>query len=297
MVAMLRQKAVRMQKILVATDFSERSDRALRRATLLGKQTGAKLWLVHAIDDDQPRRIIESEHAAAVRLLSEQAATLRDVDGVECTYQVILGEPADGISRATQDISPDLLVVGPHRRQLLRDIFVGTTAERTIRTATLPVLMVNASPAGPYRNVLFATELSEPSGKALAALLSLGLPIAGRLSILHVFDAPALRLAFGGSMGSDGQQDYVREAEMEATSALARFLRDFDLGNAARLTRHDETSPANAILDQAREMSADLIAVGTRGRSALTRALIGSVAEAVLRASPVDVIAIPPHRD
>jgi nucleotide-binding universal stress UspA family protein len=286
-----------MQKILVATDFSERSDRALRRATLLGKQTGAKLWLVHAIDDDQPRRIIESEHAAAVKLLSEQSATLRDVDGVDCSYQVILGEPSNGIAQATQDISPDLLVVGPHRRQVLRDIFVGTTAERTIRAATLPVLMANASAAGPYRNVLFATELSEPSGKALAALLSLGLPIAGRLSILHVFDAPALRLAFGGSMGSEGQQEYLREAETEAASALARFLRDFDVGSAAKLTRHDETSPANAILDQAREMSADLIAVGTRGRSALSRALIGSVAEAVLRASPVDVIAIPPNRD
>lgn len=286
-----------MQKILVATDFSERSDRALRRATLLAKQTGAKLWLVHVVDDDQPRRIVDAEHAAAVRLVSEQAATLRDVDGVECTFQVIFGAPFDGISRATQEISPDLIVVGPHRRQVLRDIFVGTTAERTIRVATRPVLMVNASPAGPYRNVLFATELSEPSGQALAALLSLRLPIAGRLSILHVFDAPALRLAFGHSMGAQGKQDYLREAETEAASALARFLRDFDVGNAARLLRHEETSPANAILDQARTMSADLIAIGTRGKSALTRALIGSVADAVLRASPVDVIAIPPHRD
>lgn len=286
-----------MQKILVATDFSERSDRALRRATLLAKQTGAKLWLVHVVDDDQPRRIVEAEHAAAVRLVSEQAATLRDVDGVECTFQVILGAPFDGISRATQEISPDLIVVGPHRRQVLRDIFVGTTAERTIRVATRPVLMVNASPAGPYRNVLFATELSEPSGQALAALLSLRLPIAGRLSILHVFDAPALRLAFGHSMGAEGKQDYLREAETEAASALARFLREFDVGNAARLLRHEETSPANAILDQAHAMSADLIAIGTRGKSALTRALIGSVADAVLRASPVDVIAIPPHRD
>ncbi len=137
-----------MQKILVATDFPERSDRAQRRATLLARQSGASIALVHVIDDDQPRRVIDTERDEAENLLNQMAATLRDVDGVECDTQVILATPFVGIIKAVADVAPDLLVIGPHRRQVLRDVFTGTTAERTIRPINCPVLMVNATPVG-----------------------------------------------------------------------------------------------------------------------------------------------------
>ena len=72
-----------MKKIMVATDFSERSDRALRRATLLARQFDAAILLVHVVDDDQPRRIVDAEGDEASTLLRQMAATLRDVDGRE----------------------------------------------------------------------------------------------------------------------------------------------------------------------------------------------------------------------
>ena len=60
-----------MQRILVATDFSTRSDRALRRGTLLAKQFGCDVTLVHVIDDDQPLRTVEAERREATALLDE----------------------------------------------------------------------------------------------------------------------------------------------------------------------------------------------------------------------------------
>ena len=156
-----------MKKIMVATDFSERSDRALRRATLLARQFEATMQLVHVVDDDQPRRIVDAERDEATTLLRQIAATLRDVDGVTCETRVILASPFVGIAQAVADATPDLLVIGPHRRQVLRDVFIGTTAERTIRSVDCPVLMVNATPAGHYRHVLQTTDLSDGSRDAL----------------------------------------------------------------------------------------------------------------------------------
>lgn len=99
-----------MKTILVATDFSARSDRALRRATLLARQSGATLSLIHVVDDDQARRIIDSERSAATELLSEQAATLTKIDGVPCDARVIVADPFAGIIRAAEESAPDLLV-------------------------------------------------------------------------------------------------------------------------------------------------------------------------------------------
>ena len=60
-----------MDRILVATDFSTRSDRALRRATLIAKQVDAALTLIHVVDIDQPERLIASDRSAASALLDE----------------------------------------------------------------------------------------------------------------------------------------------------------------------------------------------------------------------------------
>ncbi len=165
-----------MKKIMLATDFSERSDRALRRATLLARQFEAALLIVHVVDDDQPRRIVESERDVASTLLRELRDTVQDIDGIPpCETRVELADPFVGIARAVEEVAPDLLVIGPHRRQALRDVFDGTTAERTIRSVTCPVLMVNAPPVGPYGHVMLTTDFSEGSKRAAKTCIGLGI--------------------------------------------------------------------------------------------------------------------------
>ncbi|NAZ18159.1 universal stress protein, partial [Glutamicibacter soli] len=95
-----------MKNLMVATDFSERSDRALRRATLLARQFQATMLLVHVVDDDQPRRIVDAERDEATKLLRQMAATLRDVYGVTCETRVILASPFVGIAQAVADATP-----------------------------------------------------------------------------------------------------------------------------------------------------------------------------------------------
>jgi len=285
-----------MKKIMVATDFSERSDRALRRATLLARQFDAAILLVHVVDDDQPRRIVDAEGDEASTLLRQMAATLRDVDGVTCETRVILASPFVGIAQAVADAAPDLLVIGPHRRQVLRDVFVGTTAERTIRSVDCPVLMVNATPAGHYRHVLQTTDLSDGSRDALLRFQALGLGDHARTSLLYVFDAPALRLVMGHAMPKEDQEHYIADEQKDAARDLSRFVASADIGDVRQVARYEASAAPHEILNAADGEKADLIVMSTHGRSGLARMLIGSVTEQVLRTAQIDVLAIRPQR-
>src|SRR6056297_3342504 len=233
-----------MKKILVATDFSERSDRALRRATLLARRFGASLSIVHVVDDDQPRRIVDSEFDAASALLRDLRGTVETVDGIPCDTRVVLADPFAGIAQTAGEIAPDLLVIGPHRRQVLRDVFVGTTAERTVRSVDCPVLMVNATPVGDYRHVLQTTDLSDGSRAALQRFVALEIGRHARNSLLYVFDAPALRLAFGDSMPKDDQDHYLAEERKSAWASLSVFRSSAALGSVELVVRRETGTAA-----------------------------------------------------
>lgn len=286
-----------MKKILVATDFSERSDRALRRATLLARQFDATLSIVHVVDDDQPRRVVDAEHDQATALLRQMAATLRDVDGVKCETRVILASPFAGIVTAVAELGPDLLVIGPHRRQILGDVFTGTTAERIIRSATCPVLMSNATPAGSYRHVLQTTDLSDGSREALRRFPGLRIGEGAKNSLLYVFDAPSLSLAFSHSISKDDRKHHLASEEREAASDLSAFVSELGHGGFRQIVRFQADAAPYEILNSAEAEQADLIVLSTYGRTGIAKLLIGSVTEQVLKISTVDVLAIPPARN
>jgi nucleotide-binding universal stress UspA family protein len=283
-----------MQQIMLATDFSERSDRALRRAVILARAHGASLDLVHVVDDDRPRRIVDHDAADARQMLADLARTLKEMDGVTCSTQVLLDDPFAGIVKAAARASPDLLVIGPHRRQILRDAFVGTTAERTIRSVSCPVLMVNGPPVGPWRHMLLTTDLSENAGNALRRFKALGLGDGALSSVLSVFDAPLLRLAMSHTMGKEDKEFHINDLRHDAKKHLSAFMAQIGMGQAEKIVRHEETTVANEILKSAEALKADLIVVSTQGKGAVARWVMGSVAQQVLKEATIDVLAIPP---
>ena len=118
---------------------------------------------------------------------------------------VVEGDPFDGILRAAASTGADLVVMGAHRKQLLRDILVGTTIERVIRTGPFPVLMVNKEVGQPYRTALAPVDLSEPSVNAIRTGKTLG------LARWHAACArPCLRAAGKGQMFHAGlSQDTI----------------------------------------------------------------------------------------
>lgn len=283
-----------MKTILVGTDFSKRSSQAVRRAVLLAKMAKAEINFLHVVDDDQPGMIIDAERDIAYAYLEQEAAKIRRSDGVTCTNLVILGEPFAGLIDTARGLAADLLVIGPHRRQLLRDIFVGTTAERTIRATETPVLMVNRSSPDSYRHVLVATDFSENAREALRTVLGMG--ICSKLSLLHVYDD--IGASFIAQSGlTDVEVVARRQALQQQELKKLREFHDLVSGLDMQFLVRPMTRPvSDTILGVADAASADLIVLGTRGRTGIARVLLGSVAQEVLSVASLDVLAVPLKR-
>ncbi|MFN6952499.1 MAG: universal stress protein [Albidovulum sp.] len=283
-----------MKRILVATDFSTRSDRAIRRASLLARKAGASISLLHVVDGDRPDYLVSLDREAAEKALAELSRTIRDIDGLACDYRVTLDDPFEGIVAAAGTMQADLLVIGPHRRQILRDAFVGTTAERVIRHSPVPVLMANGMPAGPYRHILAASDLSAPSADAVGVMARLDLAAGAEVSLFHAIDIPEVALMIRAPTPLQEIKHHIGSREAAAADELRTFAGTLPLVPQHCIARAAEGTTATAVLQAAATAEADLIVIGTRGQSGFSRFLLGSVAEAVLRSATIDVLVVPP---
>lgn len=283
-------------RILAATDFSTRSHRALRRAGVVAQARGAELAIVHVVDDDQPKDLVEIERREAERILMEQISSIAELRGAECRPMVVAGDAFDGILRTAGSFEADFIVLGSHRKQLLRDIFVGTTIERVIRTSPYPVLMVNAEVEQGYRNVLAAVDMSEPSARAIRVAKDLGLFDGKRLTLVHAFLATGAGLMARADISKEDIDRYIADERLRAGDELAAFVRREESRLEGWALRIREGTPMEVISATVKEIAPDVLLIGTQGRSGLSRVLLGSVAEEVLKSVDVDILAVPPAR-
>jgi universal stress protein E len=282
-------------QILAATDFSTRSHRALRKAGLLAQARGAELTLLHVVDDDQPKGLVDIESREAERILAEQIGAIAELRGAKCRPMVITGDPFDGILISARMIGADLIVMGAHRKQLLRDIFVGTTIERVIRTGPYPVLMVNSEAAAPYRSAIAAIDASEPSANAIRAGKSIGLVADESITFLHAFLPLGKHRMSTAGVNQASIDEYVASERRIARDELIAFLAANQI-NDPNLLRVEEGEPFEVISRAVEEMRPDLLIIGTHGRTGLLKVLLGSVAEEALRRLDIDILAVPPDR-
>ena len=285
-----------MQSILVATDFSERSNCAVRRASLLAKAAKCRLVLLHVVDDDRPSRLQEIEQQAALLLLQETAARILEDEGIQAEPLVREGAPFATVTDTASEVGADLIAVGTPRRQLLQDVFIGTTAERIMRQSAVPVLMVSKEPAAAYHHMLAAVDLSEASARAARTAVKLGLDRHMAVSLLYLFDAEATGLMIRSATPMAEIRKYQDQEAAKAGDALESFLKKTGLASVNPVVRQIDAPVAQLICATAEELKADLIVVGTQGKSGVPRLLLGSVAEGVLRTAKQDVLAVPAVR-
>jgi nucleotide-binding universal stress UspA family protein len=288
--------SLRMQRILAPTDFSTRSQLALRRAGRLARQSAAELTLVHVVDDDMDQRFVELERREAERFLREQAEAVAELRDLRCRTVVTTGEAFHGILDTAKGAAADLIVMGAHRKQLLRDVFIGTTIERVIRTGTCPVLMVNTAPERPYERVLVAVDLSDPSAHAIKAAQALGLLGDSHVTLVHAFAAPAKGSLHIAGAPDDQIAKYVAGERNQASEDLFAFLAKHQIHPKEWSYRIEEGGAFEVISRVAGETAPDLLVIGTRGRTGIAKMLLGSVAEEVLRSIDVDILAVPPRQ-
>ncbi|WP_447978863.1 universal stress protein [Candidatus Nitrospira bockiana] len=292
---------LRLQRILLATDFSACARRALDQAVFFARAYGASLTLLHVLEllpeSGLTREGDEYLERRRVNGRDRLEETVRTVMAPEIAIDRRLEEgiPSERITAAADDIQADLVVVGTHGRTGLDHILLGSTAERVVKRASCPVLTIRCpggrgrdreSPASLSR-LLVPVDFSTCSLAALEYGAQLAMHFRAMLILVHALEPRYYDLDLG--LGSSADEPKARLQWEARLAELAGRLRGHALSVQTAIRGG---IPGESIMAAAKEQEADLIVMGTHGRRGLPSWISGSVAEAVLRQAPCPVLTV-----
>ncbi len=287
-----------IQRIVAGIAGLDAGDPVLIGAIELAERTDAELHLVHAFElpslawDAYARMgFVDAPtlEAYAEMLRARLKVAVAGLSpSVRAHCHAIAAPPAVALRQVADELQADLMIVGATRHSVVTRALLGTTAQRVVRQAKAPVIVLREPIGGTIRSVLLTTEL----GPFCAGVHEMGLDI---IETLAGDDAKLeLRslLVVGPVMHLPPPLP-VEQIEEFAHEQLGKFLRDRrDRGSQVEgVVRVGE--PAAQIASEAKEAKPDLIVVGTHSRKGLDRWLTGSVAEAAIRESTANVLVIP----
>ncbi len=270
-----------MKLFLVASDLSERSDRAVQRGLRLAKTHGAACHVLHVVDEDLPADIAAQIRAAAAERLADQVLSLDG--GAAATTEAVIGDPILAIVDAAHARGADLVVFGTHRPRAFLDILRETTVERMVRLVAPPALVVRNPAKRDYARVLVPVSFSHACAKALSTARTL-LPEA-EISAFHAVHLPFAGLTHerpGGPM----DRELTAEAEEVRTDWCATQGLPDALCDVAPIT-----GSLGQVMDhRIQAFKPDLIALGAHTRGRLAAHTLGSFAAELLRNPPTDLL-------
>jgi nucleotide-binding universal stress UspA family protein len=284
-----------LECVLLPTDFSDGAALALRRALQLPLAPNARLHIVHVMPEDLPGK---SRARTTVRTLLSEAVDVVRADErsrqLKITTGVLQGRSFVEIIRCARMIDAELIVLGRHGAGRLYGMRIGSTAERIVRHGDLPVLVVNAKAARPYRRPMIATALDDSARQVVTLALRIVGPVKS-IVVLHAYHVPYEGFVFAGT--DEAPTDYQLAFRNRAGASLARFTASLsDLGVTCEGVLH-RGDPRGAIQSETAERRIDLLAIGAHGRTGLPHAILGSVAEFAMRTVACDVLISRPAKE
>ena len=283
-------------RILVATDLTARSDRALARGFLLARQLDAELRVLHVVDADLPDELKAHSVEWAKQSLSRDTERLAAATGKRASIEVVADDPASYIVRAAESSSTDLLLLGVHPGPGAGSKTFGeTTAGKILKSSLTAALLVKGEAIEPYRDIVIGVDFSMHSRAAIKQAIPLA--SSARVHLTHAFHVP-----FKGRLGT---KSTINEIVYERRLELDAFLKDemgslerraIDLGvlpgNLERIV--EEGRPEQVLRAVRDRVDGDLIVIATHGRGVISREIWGSVAVDLLNEPPCDVLVIKP---
>jgi nucleotide-binding universal stress UspA family protein len=293
--------------ILVATDLSDHSRHAVRWASALAASRGRPLYVAHVIDslgDDElwsalfetpdqiEQRVLQNASDNVTNFVSE---TLSDGTPTPNDRHVLVavGPPADELARFAKQKGAELIVSGTTGHGVIRNAIFGSTAHRlTHETATPTVFVPQTESVPPTKKLLVAVDFSECSNAALQWAGRWAGESDAEVTVVHGIGVSALSPDYEPAANFVPMINALTEQRDEQ---IRKKMKDYGIDGDVVISR---AAPAEAILDTAEEIGADMIVMGTHGRGAVGRLFLGSVAIRVLRNPPCPVATIhPPQED
>jgi len=283
-------------KILCPIDFSPGSQQAMRVATALATAAGAELVLAHSTyvpplafagDYTFPAPVIQDLSDDAKRRLDDAVREVTALGAKRVSSRLLDGLPWTMLVAELDDPGYDLVVIGTHGRTGLSRILLGSVAEKIVRHAPCSVLVVR--PDGEvkaFSRVLCPIDFNEPSHQAVELAASMTAPGGSGITLLHVVDVP---VAYSGEPAVAG---FVRDLDKHASALLDTWAAQLRTKTTAAVSTRSRIGHPGAqtleVLEH--EPAFDLVVVGSHGRTGLSRALLGSVAEKIVRHAKCPVL-------
>lgn len=291
------------QTVVVALDGSSCADRAFELALQLAAAEGSKLAICSVADHSSlygspatVERAVEQIDENAKRVV-DQAVAKGCAAGVSVQGCVLDGDAAYEIALYADKINAEAIVIGTHGRSGLRRLFMGSVAEGVLRSAAIPVLLVREAALltigvqGAANNfILVPVDGSDRSLRALDVARDFAASLVAGLVVCHVVDLSRAAVLSGGA--AQLVPGCLEELQSEGSTILAGALER--VGNRVSATSCiAEGAPVAEIERLAAEIRPSLIVIGSHGRTGLSRLVMGSVAEGVVRAAAVPVMVVP----
>lgn len=284
--------------ILVPADGSDHAIRAAEHARTLARLFDATVHVINVVDLDAEAGLFDAGGVPPefVERLEEDGRnaieSVEEVVGEAATVRttVLEGSPADTILESIDDHDVDLVAMGTEGRTGVTRYIAGSVTERVVRLSDAPVLTARASDEETrdgYDELLVPTDGSDPASAATDHALAIAAAADARVHAVNVIDGDRFvdsgisrpgRVLSGlesvGESAVEAVETRASEAGVDATSTVR------------------EGVPVPTILDYVEENDVDLVAMGTTGRTGLSRYLLGSTAEHVIRRADVPVITV-----
>jgi nucleotide-binding universal stress UspA family protein len=298
-----------MRKILLATDGSPSAREAVACGLRLARAQGASVTLLHVLPPMDWTRLdrggsvhpIPDELRVSEEFALYEAAQLGDTHGVDVRIELVAGDPVDEIVAYADSADVDLIVIGSRGRGAVASSLLGSVSHSVLHEARRPVLVVGETGTRPdpptlprqprretpmLRTIVWATDGSAAADRALPYAKALAGADGGSLVAVHAIERFVGRAA--------GVPVHADEPEVEAKiRGQVRELVEEGLDATVRFVTGREPETPRMIAEVAHEVGADVIVVGTRGRSALAGAVLGSVTQRLLHIAPCPVLAVP----
>jgi nucleotide-binding universal stress UspA family protein len=293
---------MQLKRILCPVDFSEFSKMAYQHAMSLAEHYNANVATLHVVELGKypfaDYAAYEADFAKFSKALSEGGEVrLREFvkqqhqDGVQPRLVVNVGNASDSILSFAQTQNIELIIMGTHGRRGFDRLVLGSTADRVMRKAFCPVLVISKPPhssiaAGPQgrhghhlSRILFCTDFSENSEQALNYAVSVTAEYDAELTLLHVVE----------HVPSSSRKDELIATCVEQLDKLiaSEGRKRLKVKTAVRVGKAYEQIVRHAV-----EGQIDIVIMAVRGAEALDRAVFGSTTYRVIQLGPCPVLAV-----
>lgn len=290
-----RQKT-QADRLLISTDGSEYSEGAVREAIRLAKKTGSELAVISVVDTNPefdaiaPQIVEKAEKAARGHVETVQARAKKE--GIGCEAVVRQGDDSHKyIVEEAGKRKSSMIVMGRRGRTGLARLMMGSVTARVIGHSPCNVLVVPRAANIEFKNILLATDGSRYSNAAAAEAIGIAKRFGGALTVLGVVPSESIQPM--DIVHSQMHRDLIAEKELKEAEKNVQALKETagkEGIKAAGLILGGK--PAESIVQIAKEKNADLIVVGSHGKSGMEKLLMGSVTERVIVLSSCAVLVV-----